>query len=76
MARMTVVCDSEVIEEADLPYDFALAAAATPNEEQRPAEPGRGDARLREELPAQGAEAQPVEPEARRRAARASGTRR
>src|SRR5205814_9162850 len=24
MARMTVVCDSEVIEESDLPYDFAL----------------------------------------------------
>jgi transcriptional regulator with PAS, ATPase and Fis domain len=33
MARMTVVCDSEVIEEADLPYDFALAAAVTPDEE-------------------------------------------
>ncbi|HZR10169.1 MAG TPA: sigma-54 dependent transcriptional regulator [Myxococcales bacterium] len=33
MARMTVVCDSEVIEEADLPYDFALAAVATPDEE-------------------------------------------
>ena len=28
MARMTVVCDSEVIEEADLPYDFALTAGA------------------------------------------------
>jgi len=26
--RITVVCDSEVIEESDLPYDFALAAAA------------------------------------------------
>src|SRR4051812_31113899 len=33
MARMTVVCDSQVIEEADLPYDFALTAAAMPNEE-------------------------------------------
>jgi two-component system, NtrC family, response regulator AtoC len=33
MARMTVVCDSEVIEEADLPYDFALSAAVTPDEE-------------------------------------------
>jgi DNA-binding NtrC family response regulator len=33
MARMTVVCDSQVIEEADLPYDFALNAAATPEEE-------------------------------------------
>jgi DNA-binding NtrC family response regulator len=33
MARMTVVCDSEVIEEADLPYDFALTAAATPEAE-------------------------------------------
>jgi DNA-binding NtrC family response regulator len=30
MARMTVVCDSEVIEESDLPYDFALNASATP----------------------------------------------
>jgi transcriptional regulator with PAS, ATPase and Fis domain len=27
--RITVVCDSEVIEESDLPYDFALAASAT-----------------------------------------------
>ena len=25
MSRMTVVCDSQVIEESDLPYDFALA---------------------------------------------------
>jgi transcriptional regulator with PAS, ATPase and Fis domain len=30
MARMTVVCDSEVIEETDLPYDFALTANANP----------------------------------------------
>ena len=30
MARMTVVCDSEVIEESDLPYDFALTANANP----------------------------------------------
>ena len=30
MARMTVVCDSEVLEESDLPYDFALTASATP----------------------------------------------
>jgi len=30
MARMTVVCDSEMIEESDLPYDFALTASATP----------------------------------------------
>ena len=28
MERMTVVCDSEVIEESDLPYDFALAPQA------------------------------------------------
>ncbi len=38
MERMTVVCDSEVIEESDLPYDFALApqaaAAETQSEEQ------------------------------------------
>jgi DNA-binding NtrC family response regulator len=33
MARMTVVCDSQMIEESDLPYDFALAAAATPEAE-------------------------------------------
>jgi DNA-binding NtrC family response regulator len=33
MARMTVVCDSQVIEESDLPYDFALTASATPEEE-------------------------------------------
>ena len=33
MARMTVVCDSEVIEESDLPYDFALTASATPEAE-------------------------------------------
>src|SRR5438477_7501141 len=33
MARMTVVCDSQVIEESDLPYDFALTAAATPEAE-------------------------------------------
>jgi len=29
IARMTVVCDFEVIEESDLPYDFALTAGAT-----------------------------------------------
>jgi len=35
MERMTVVCDSEVIEESDLPYDFALAPqTAAPSEEQ------------------------------------------
>jgi len=28
MERMTVVCDSEVVEESDLPYDFALAPQA------------------------------------------------
>jgi DNA-binding NtrC family response regulator len=33
MARMTVVCDSEIIEESDLPYDFALTASATPEAE-------------------------------------------
>src|SRR5919201_1611360 len=33
MARMTVVCDSQVIEESDLPYDFALTTSATPEEE-------------------------------------------
>jgi DNA-binding NtrC family response regulator len=33
MARMTVVCDSQVIEEADLPFDFALAASAEPEAE-------------------------------------------
>jgi len=33
MARMTVVCDSQMIEESDLPYDFALTAAATPEAE-------------------------------------------
>src|SRR5919204_2975125 len=32
MARMTVVCDSQVIEESDLPYDFALTASTTPEE--------------------------------------------
>jgi transcriptional regulator with PAS, ATPase and Fis domain len=34
MARMAVVCDSQVIEESDLPYDFALGAggAAAPAE--------------------------------------------
>ncbi len=30
MARVTVISDSEVIEESDLPYDFALTAASTP----------------------------------------------
>src|SRR2546423_1108093 len=36
MERMTVVCDSEIIEEADLPYDFAIAnpAPETRNEQQ------------------------------------------
>jgi DNA-binding NtrC family response regulator len=37
MARMTVVCDSEVIEESDLPYDFALTPSSAEelrNEEQ------------------------------------------
>ena len=37
MERMTVVCDSEVVEESDLPYDFAIGPAATaeaPNEQQ------------------------------------------
>src|SRR2546429_81588 len=33
MARMTVVCDSEIIEEADLPFDFALSASAEPEAE-------------------------------------------
>jgi DNA-binding NtrC family response regulator len=33
MARMTVVCDSEVIEESDLPFDFAVAASAEPEAE-------------------------------------------
>ena len=33
MARMTVVCDSEIIEESDLPYDFALSASSTPDTE-------------------------------------------
>jgi len=33
MARMAVVCDSELIEESDLPYDFALTASATPEAE-------------------------------------------
>ena len=33
MARMTVVCDSQMIEESDLPYDFALTASATPEAE-------------------------------------------
>ncbi len=33
MARMTVVCDSEIIEESDLPYDFALTASSTPEAE-------------------------------------------
>jgi two-component system NtrC family response regulator len=27
MQRMAVVCDSEIVEESDLPYDFALAAS-------------------------------------------------
>jgi len=30
MARMTVTCDSEMIEESDLPYDFAITPAAVP----------------------------------------------
>jgi transcriptional regulator with PAS, ATPase and Fis domain len=30
MERMTVVCDSEVIEESDLPYDFSIGPATTP----------------------------------------------
>ncbi len=36
MARMTVVCDSDLIEESDLPYDFAVApsALAAESEEQ------------------------------------------
>ena len=36
MARMTVVCDSDLIEESDLPYDFAVApsAQAAQSEEQ------------------------------------------
>jgi two-component system NtrC family response regulator len=33
MERMTVVCDSQVIEESDLPYDFALAPGS-PQEPQ------------------------------------------
>src|SRR3954470_8679236 len=33
MARMTVVCDSEIIEESDLPYDFALSASSAPEAE-------------------------------------------
>jgi len=33
MARMAVVCDSEVIEEPDLPFDFALSASAEPEAE-------------------------------------------
>jgi len=33
MARMTVVCDSEIIEEADLPFDVALSASAEPEAE-------------------------------------------
>jgi two-component system, NtrC family, response regulator AtoC len=28
MARMSVICDSQVIEEADLPYDFALSVGS------------------------------------------------
>ena len=32
MSRMAVVCDSQVIEETDLPYDFALAPAAKEQE--------------------------------------------
>ncbi len=36
MSRMAVVCDSDLIEESDLPYDFAVApsAQAPQNEEQ------------------------------------------
>jgi len=36
MARMTVVCDSDLIEESDLPYDFAVAPSAQvpPSDEQ------------------------------------------
>jgi DNA-binding NtrC family response regulator len=36
MSRMAVVCDSDLIEESDLPYDFAVAPSsqATQNEEQ------------------------------------------
>jgi len=33
MARMTVVCDSEIIEESDLPYDFALTDSTAPETE-------------------------------------------
>jgi two-component system NtrC family response regulator len=38
MQRMAVVIDSELVEESDLPYDLALAAAAT----EEPAEQGDG----------------------------------
>ena len=34
MQRMAVVCDSEIVEESDLPYDLALAAAAATEEPQ------------------------------------------
>ncbi|HZX94717.1 MAG TPA: sigma-54 dependent transcriptional regulator [Myxococcales bacterium] len=32
MARMAAICDSQVIEESDLPYDLALEASAEPQE--------------------------------------------
>jgi len=50
MARMTVVCDSEIIEESDLPYDFALTASATAGGRERGPEPRCRHPRLREEL--------------------------
>jgi DNA-binding NtrC family response regulator len=37
MSRMAVVCDSDLIEESDLPYDFALApqSAEEPQSEEQ-----------------------------------------
>jgi len=34
MQRMAVVCDTEIVEESDLPYDLALAAASATEEPQ------------------------------------------
>jgi DNA-binding NtrC family response regulator len=34
MSRMAVICDSQVIEESDLPYDFALATASEETEDE------------------------------------------
>jgi DNA-binding NtrC family response regulator len=34
MSRMAVICDSQVIEESDLPYDFALAPASEETEDE------------------------------------------